>query len=153
MASYADFVREELLELAVKRPCCKKALVCGLLLNATVSDGKIIACYRHGGTAEFAAKELRRQFGKLPVAEICLAHGHTKHRLALASAVAEKLLQKMGGSDPSEEGGAECENCRSAFLRGAFLSCGTMNDPHKSTHLEFLLQDAGRADWLKNALS
>ena len=29
--------------------------------------------------------------------------------------------------------------CKSAFLRGVFLSCGTVNDPSKRYHLEFVL--------------
>lgn len=31
----------------------------------------------------------------------------------------------------------EDEQCTSAFLRGAFLSCGSVNDPQKNYHLEF----------------
>lgn len=31
----------------------------------------------------------------------------------------------------------EDDSCRSAFLRGAFLSCGSVNDPQKNYHLEF----------------
>ena len=151
MPSYADFVREELLGLATKRPCCKKALACGLLLAETAVNGEISATYRHVATAEFAAKELRRQFGKTPKLEAHSAYGHTKYLLSFVSSTAENLLCEMGGGREAEES-AECEGCRSAFLRGAFLACGTMNDPHKSTHLEFLLQDDDRAAWLRNAL-
>ena len=151
MPSYADYVREELLELAIKRPCCKKALTCGLLLTATAENGEISVIYRHAATAEMACKEMRRQFGKMPRMEVCSAYGHIKYHVSFASAAAEKLLCEMGGGSDAEES-AECEGCRSAFLRGAFLSCGTMVDPHKSTHMEFLLQDDGRAQWLRNAL-
>ncbi len=31
--------------------------------------------------------------------------------------------------------------CRWAFIRGAFLACGSMNDPEKSYHLEFAVKD------------
>ena len=31
--------------------------------------------------------------------------------------------------------------CRWAFLRGAFLACGSMNNPEKSYHLEFAVKD------------
>lgn len=31
--------------------------------------------------------------------------------------------------------------CRWAFLRGAFLACGSMNDPEKGYHLEFAVKD------------
>lgn len=36
-----------------------------------------------------------------------------------------------------------------AFLRGAFLSCGTVSDPGKSYHLEFVCPDRQRAELLK----
>ena len=36
---------------------------------------------------------------------------------------------------------SSCEGCRSAFLRGAFLNWGTVSDPQKSSHLEFLLPE------------
>lgn len=32
--------------------------------------------------------------------------------------------------------------CRWAFIRGAFLSCGSINDPEKSYHLEFAVKDS-----------
>ena len=31
--------------------------------------------------------------------------------------------------------------CRWAFIRGAFLACGSINDPEKSYHLEFAVKD------------
>ena len=31
--------------------------------------------------------------------------------------------------------------CRRAFIRGAFLACGSINDPQKSYHLEFAVKD------------
>lgn len=34
---------------------------------------------------------------------------------------------------------SDCEGCRAAFLRGLFFACGTVNDPGRSSHLEFLL--------------
>lgn len=31
----------------------------------------------------------------------------------------------------------DCENCRNAFIAGAFLSCGTVSSPKKDYHMEF----------------
>ena len=31
------------------------------------------------------------------------------------------------------------ECCKNAFLKGVFLTCGTVNDPNKSYHLEFVV--------------
>ncbi|MCR5785176.1 MAG: DNA-binding protein WhiA [Eubacterium sp.] len=38
--------------------------------------------------------------------------------------------------------------CRRAFLRGAFMAGGSMSDPEKSYHLEFICDKSGRADQL-----
>ena len=36
--------------------------------------------------------------------------------------------------------------CRRAFLRGAFLSCGSISDPEKSYHLEMVFGNETAAD-------
>ena len=46
----------------------------------------------------------------------------------------------MREPDAAERLTGGCESCPSAFLHGAFLSAGTVNDPHKSIHLEFFLR-------------
>ena len=154
MRSYADSVREELLEVSVKRPCCKKALVCGLLLTAEAEDKRITVSYPHAATAELAAGEVRRQFGKLPEAETLSAYGHTKWSLCFSSPGAAKLLSGLETADGTGDpmGFLACDGCRSAFLRGVFLACGTLNDPQKSTHLEFLLRDERRVSLLGSFL-
>lgn len=43
--------------------------------------------------------------------------------------------------------------CRRSFLRGAFLSVGSITNPQKSYHLEFACQEKSLADALKNILS
>ena len=42
--------------------------------------------------------------------------------------------------------------CRKAYLRGMFLSCGTMSDPNKSYHLEFVLDKEQSANDLKKLI-
>ncbi len=42
--------------------------------------------------------------------------------------------------------------CRRAFIRGAFLSCGSVNDPQKTAHLEFVCHSAQTAELLKAIL-
>ena len=43
--------------------------------------------------------------------------------------------------------------CRRAYLRGAFLACGSINDPTKNYHIEFLCDQAREAERLKEMLS
>ncbi len=42
--------------------------------------------------------------------------------------------------------------CQRAFLRGAFLSVGSMSDPSKGYHLEFVCPDDGKAEQLRNVM-
>lgn len=45
-----------------------------------------------------------------------------------------------------------CQGCRPAFVRGIFLSAGTITDPEKGYHLEVSLSDSERADELMRLL-
>ena len=54
----------------------------------------------------------------------------------------ERIYSAFGHSDKDttlrvNRGNIEDDNCLSAFLRGAFMSCGSVNDPQKNYHLEF----------------
>ncbi len=42
--------------------------------------------------------------------------------------------------------------CQRAFLRGAFLSVGSMSDPQKGYHLEFVCTDEGKAEQLRSVI-
>ena len=55
----------------------------------------------------------------------------------LDSQTSSKSLEEMVGF--------RCAECAPAFLRGAFISLGTVNDPNKGYHLEFSLKHARRA--------
>ncbi len=43
--------------------------------------------------------------------------------------------------------------CRRAYLRGAFLSCGTVSDPNKGYHLEYICRSTEQADQLCEVLA
>ena len=151
--SYADSVREELLEIEVKRPCCKKALAAGLLITAEMGDKHISVVCKSTPIADYTAEEIRRRFGKAPERINASAYGHVKWVLEFFSPAARKLLAELESSDEAEWSVGACEGCRSAFLRGVFLSCGTLNDPEKSTHLEFVLANEQRATRFQAFLS
>ena len=153
MRSYADAVREELLECVVKRPCCRNALVRGLLLNGMAEEQGVTVYYKHEATAAFASREFRRRFGKLPMVEKESSYGHSKWILRIPSAAAIKVLESLERADVTDSGESMCDGCRSAMLRGAFLACATMNDPQKSTHLEFLAEHEKRGAFLTALLN
>lgn len=136
--SFADEVREELYALPVKKPCCRRALAAGLLLNAERSDGAISVRYPSAAVADYAAGALRAQLGHA-LEMTCEPLPRGARLLRFSSHAAEKLLGLLHGTDAVTRLIGSCEGCRGRFLQGAFLSCGTVNDPHRSLHLEFLL--------------
>ncbi|MBQ7084773.1 MAG: DNA-binding protein WhiA, partial [Anaerotignum sp.] len=43
--------------------------------------------------------------------------------------------------------------CRRAYIRGAFISVGSVNDPEKNYHLEFVFAEESAAEQLKNLIN
>ena len=63
------------------------------------------------------------------------------------------VLQKIGNLDePVSRMLIKNACCQRAFLRGAFLSAGSMSDPAKSYHLEFDCTDAAKAKQLREVI-
>lgn len=88
--------------------------------------------------------------------------GHTYVTITEDSGEADKILQavKMRGPDDGENTEAVKVNplliknacCKRAFLRGAFLCIGSMSDPEKSYHLEFVCTHQESAEQLKELI-
>lgn len=151
--SFADEVREELCELPIKKPCCKRSLTEGLLVNAVLdTDKRISVRYRYETVATVASAMIRQQYGKAPDSVMSGCCGHRYYDLFFTSPAARKLLLQMQANVETDRY-FSCEGCRSAFLRGVFLALGTVNDPHKSFHLEFALRHGGPVDMLCGFLS
>lgn len=66
----------------------------------------------------------------------------------------EGLFLKIGNlSEPVEPLLIKNICCRRAFLRGAFLCCGSMSDPQKAYHLEFVCSNSSQAEQLRETMS
>lgn len=153
--SFADAVREELAQLNVKKPCCRRMLGAGLLLGAEALSGKQISLrLKQEETASLAIPLLGSLYGNPPHIEQSGACGHRFWDLFISSPAATKLVRSM--QDPEKELSSIwtslCEGCLHSFLRGAFLAYGTVNDPHKSFHLEFLLPEGRGSALLERVL-
>ncbi len=65
----------------------------------------------------------------------------------------QALLQKIGNlEEPVSQLLIKNSCCQRAFLRGAFLSIGSMSDPQKSYHLEFVCTDEDKARQLQGVI-
>ena len=141
--SFADRVRAELSELAVKHNCCRRALLEGLLLGAYFdADAKCVRVrYGQEAIADLAAELISKQFGKQPEVIRSGKCGHNYWDISVSAPACTRLVRSMDAEDASSDSVFHfgCDACRSIFLRGSFLALGTVNDPHKSFHMEWKL--------------
>ena len=140
--SFSSEVKNELCRAAVNRTCCACAEMYGVLLCCnTFTPREIRVITESESFAQRLPKLLERAFGltfdRLP------AEGEQKFIFHITQS--EKLGQIVDafGYDPCQSpvlhinfGILEEDCCRSAFLRGIFLSGGSMTDPSKHYHLE-----------------
>ena len=82
---------------------------------------------------------------------------HCRDALRYAAAVFGQKAAEDGEAAPqppyADSGLLRRTCCRRAFLRGAFLECGSVSDPERSYHLEFVCTDRDRAEALTAVLA
>lgn len=142
--SFAEQLCAELLELPIKKPCCRRALSAGLLIDGVrVSGGLVTLSLRRESVVNMALELFEKTYAKKAELTVVGYHGHRQWELSLPSPAAAKLtgqLQTENIDIDSLLHLSDCEGCRAAFLRGLFFASGTVNDPQRSSHLEFLLR-------------
>ncbi len=152
--SFADILCDELAGLPVKRPCCRRSFVSGLLFGAEESEtGELRVTYTREHVATLLSELLPVTYSLHPTVETRGRCGRYYHSLTFSSPAVKKLLRRMHAPDASTEAlplSESCRACRAAFLRGVLLAVGTVNDPQKSLHMEFLLPE-GRGEHLLTA--
>lgn len=161
--SFAAETKTELCRQACEQACCKRALCYGMLLFAKQFSLKSIAfTTEHRETAVLFADLLAEQMQVVsqlsskmtrragnPVAstvtvpyaqqreQLLTGFGYTGHEVSLR--ILPQLFHEPG--------------CTAAFLRGAFLSCGTVTNPAKEYHLEFAVPYMNLAKDLQQLLA
>lgn len=143
--SFSGDIKAELCKIEQKRDCCRKAECYGLwLFSKCFSLRETAYVTENGGVArrmlELAAETAgaggELSYGvsrrKKPAYRVSLQDGDSRHRLL-------ETFGHTGEETSLHINRAVLENdcCQAAFLRGAFLSCGTATDPQKEYHLEY----------------
>lgn len=73
---------------------------------------------------------------------------------ALSAQEMQSILQNLGSLEkPVSRTMIKASCCKRAFLRGAFLSVGSMSDPTKGYHLEFDCTDEAKAKQLQDIMN
>lgn len=145
--SFSSDVKQELAAMEIKQNCCKKAECYGIFLFAKSFSFQEMNLVTESPSAARLAVQL--------ISELCdcmvdlsseLVH-RGKERLSFAVSIPdEDQRNKIMHYFSHQEGALNLrlqreflkQNCcERSFLRGAFLSCGTVTDPRKDYRLEF----------------
>lgn len=65
----------------------------------------------------------------------------------------DSLHQRFGSMETADELMIQQNCCRRAFIRGAFLACGSMSNPGKSYHFEIVCRTVKQAEQLKYVMN
>lgn len=142
--SFSSQVKDE---LCLVRPsgCCKTAALYGLLLfGRSFTSENLSLQTEHEAVADRYASLLRQVCG---VAPVTVRSGGRRELWTVSlpgEADRRRTLHHFNHSVKDiqlriREKWVERECCAGAFIRGAFLACGSLTDPQKDYHLEFLV--------------
>ncbi|MBQ5810354.1 MAG: DNA-binding protein WhiA [Clostridia bacterium] len=147
--SFSAEVKNELCRIRQKK-CCDMAECYGMLaLSRCFTKDNISLLTEHEETALRFSKLLRDCFGVdtkislggVKIQNMTVTVGGDEQRNKIFEVIEEQdLLNRI----------IYRECCASAFLRGAFLASGSIADPNKGYHMEFVCNDAEAARFLSN---
>lgn len=150
--SFSAEIKEELMKIEDMPDCCAHAMAYGMLLFGRSFDSNEISLLTDNPLVgdkylqlvrEVCGVEARRlvsDAGKVT----CEISGEEERVRVLSSfsSTGKERVRRIDRGNLSNESGDTAESincCNAAFLRGAFLSCGTASDPNKSYHIEFVV--------------
>lgn len=169
--SFSMNVKEELTHTDIKRECCALAELTAFsrMVGTMELGAKGALCIRFDCESVIIAKRIFHIIKKLyDVSAELSMQDHKKlgrtHRYRVKvddSNIARKMLTDTGvfledGSYNIKaklpHGMLERNCCTKAFIRGAFLGGGSLSDPHKGYHMEFVTRDEDTAHLINTLL-
>lgn len=158
--SFSSEVKSELSRNAPQDSCCRKAECYGLLLfGRSFSKSEISVKSANQAAAHRAAQLIAEATGVIVDSSSYALRRKERQDSFLVSVPGDDqrraVLESFGhtGDEISlriNRANLENECCVAAFLRGAFLSCGTVTDPQKDYQLEFVVPYMNLAKDLKS---
>ncbi len=146
-ASYTERVREEIASALPRQNKQRRALLCGILFDAERENG-VLSCFTASEYAVSVGRELLRTLYNNEPEMKTVSLAGKKYYSAKIKSEKLSLLLTQGEADMLSAYGEN--DTLPYFLRGLFLSFGTVNSPEEKTHVEFLLSDRERAQRLSD---
>lgn len=152
--SFSSDIKDELIRNSEMSPCCTHAMAYGMLLFGRYFNENDISIMTDNSAVADKYASLIKQVcsveANVAVSEagkITVSVEDSKDRKSVLSVFSnsgnEKFMRIDRGNLLNESSAGELQDeiincCNAAFLKGAFLSCGTCSDPNKSYHIEFV---------------
>ena len=150
--SFSSQIKDELIKITDMPECCVHAMAYGMLLfGRSFNLSGISLMTDNEAVAEKYISITEKSSGIRPKMNISEAGKYTleienqEQRQTLLSAFSctgKERVMRIDRGNLRNECDDETDSlncCNAAFLRGAFLSCGTASDPNKSYHIEFVV--------------
>ncbi len=133
--SFSAEIKEKIAQFNTECDFCSLARLAGLMrFSADFGEGKAVISTENKTVADCAAKLIKECFG---IKTEYTLNEHTKLYKSMPSANDEDILSTELAADGPLSTVIPFECCKRAFLNGAFLGGGSVNNPEKSYHLEF----------------
>lgn len=138
--SFSSDVKTELAELREERACCRTAEAYGMAEFGHAFSSFGVSLQTENETVARLYAELLGESGQ---ASLTITEGKGLCTAAAAGPDDRLRILSRFGHAPTDVGvrlnraNLECDQCPAAFVRGAFLSCGTVTNPEADYHLEF----------------
>lgn len=156
--SFSLEIKKELSEIRMKKLCCRIHFLLGLLINADIKENKSLCTTISGDDIfETVSRMIQNVCHKPPKYELEEKLGHRLYHITFDDEKIRKLLEfvERGEDGESDFWNGECSdgNCRRSFLRGVFISCGTVSDPKSGYYFELKFKNAARGAFVYKLLS
>lgn len=175
--SFASETKNELARIEPEKKCCQLAEISGFLRVAgslrlagggkfrivITTESPAIARHYKKLIQEYFGVETKLEIGKTNAIRKDRSGGHSYSITIDPDNLSEQILRETGillireGNNYISDGiyssliKTKC--CKRAYLRGLFMGAGTINDPEKSYHLEFVCRSEALAADLRKVIN
>ncbi len=150
--SFSSDVKAELCQIKSHKSCCLLAECGGMLLfSRNFSEEKVGFYTDFDFVAEHLCFLIKKRL-KITAEHIVTDGGANKVEISSRND-REAVVSRFKDGDRPSDRFLQNDCCLSAFLRGVFLSCGSLTDPNKEYRLEFVCPSHLMAQYLFGFLS
>ncbi|MDD6275273.1 MAG: DNA-binding protein WhiA [Clostridia bacterium] len=142
--SFTHELKKELALLESENPCCEKAFAYGFMLFGKSFNLRSMSCSTDYTEVMDSFVRSAKKFVSDTKFDVSHNDGG-KYTLRINSLQARNTILNYFGHESNEislrinYANFENDCCYASFVRGVFLSCGSLADPYKNYHLEFVV--------------